>query len=330
MPVSKTFLLLPVVLLLAACGGQPSSPASQNAAKAVSVLYAGSLVNLMEKGIGPAFQRDTGVAYQGQGGGSVALANAIRDKTKSGDVFISADTGVNQTLMGAANGDWLRADAVFARTALVIGYSPKSKFAADLEKAKAGSLLWYQVLQEPGLKLGRTDPELDPKGYRTLFLFDLAQLYYHQPDLRQRILGSDNNPEQVFPEETLETRLESGALDAGIFYTNEAAEKGLPYISLPDELNQSNPEMAQLYAKASYTNAKGQTFRGGPIVYTAGALTQAKDPAAAALFVQYLFSPPAQAVMKDHGLLASPVLYQGDKNALPAGVQPLVKGEYPT
>lgn len=319
-----------LLLFSASCGGQRGSSSVQASAKAVNVLYAGSLVNLMEKGIGPAFRKDTGIAYQGQGAGSVALANAIKDKTKSGDVFISADPGVNQTLMGQSNGDWLHSDVVFARTAMVVGYSPKSKFAPDLQKAKDGSLTWYQVLQDPGLKLGRTDPELDPKGYRTLFLFELAQLYYHQPDLRQRILGADNNPAQVFPEETLETRLESGALDAGIFYTNEAAEKGLPYISLPDELNQSNPELAQLYAGATYTNQKGQTFHGGPIVYTVGTLSEAKDSAAATAFVQYLFSSQAQAVMKDHGLLASPVLYQGDKSTLPAGVQPLLKGEYPS
>lgn len=321
-------LLAPLLVLLSACGGQAPTAAGPSAAKAVSVLYAGSLVNLMEKGIGPAFRKETGIGYQGQGAGSVALANAIKDKTKSGDVFISADPSVNQTLMGEANGDWVRVAAVFGRTSMVIGYNSKSKFAPDLEKARNGTMQWYDVLLEPGFKLGRTDPALDPKGYRTLFMFDLAQLYYHQPDLRQRVLGSDGNPEQVFPEETLETRLEAGALDAGMFYTNEAAEKGLPYISLPDELNQSNLELAQLYSNASYTNAKGQTFRGSPIVYTVAALNQAEDSAAATAFVQYLFTSQAQAVMKDHGLLASPVLYQGDKNALPAGVQPLLKGQY--
>src|SRR5215210_4918657 len=81
------------------------SPPTMLNGKPVSVLYAGSLVNLMESDIGPAFQKSTGGSYKGQGAGSVALANAIRDGTKRGDVFISADTAVNSTLMGPANGD---------------------------------------------------------------------------------------------------------------------------------------------------------------------------------------------------------------------------------
>jgi molybdate/tungstate transport system substrate-binding protein len=308
----------------------PTVAATPSAAsgKAINVLYAGSLVNLMEKGIGPAFQKESGVAYQGQGAGSVALANAIHDKTKTGDVFISADPAVNRTLMGADRGDWVSWYVVFARTSMVIGYSAKSKFAADFEKVKNGTMPWYQVLEEPGLRLGRTDPNLDPKGYRTLFLFELAQDFYKAPDLGQKIVGVDANPDQIFPEETLETRLESGALDAGIFYLNEAVEKKLPYISLPDEINLSNPDLAAAYAKVSFTNAKGQAFKGGPIVYTATVLNRAKDAPDATTFVVYLLSAAGQGIMKDHGLLSTPALAGGDKATLPTSVQPLVKGDY--
>ncbi|MDE3076394.1 MAG: extracellular solute-binding protein [Chloroflexota bacterium] len=294
----------------------------------MSVLYAGSLVNLMEKGIGPAFQKQTGISYQGQGAGSVALANAIKDKTKFGDVFVSADPVVNKNLMGSANGAWLDAYVLVARTTMVVGYNPKSSFAGEFDKVKNGALAWYQVLEEPGLRLGRTDPNLDPKGYRTLFMFDLAEAYYHQPGLRAKLLGADENAKQVFPEETLESRLETGALDAGVFYLNEAAEKHLPYITLPDEVNQGNPDMAAIYAKARYTNAKGRTFAGGPIIYTAGTLNHAKDPAAGRAFLEFLLSGSAQAIMKDHGLLSVPALYGGDKSALPAGIQPLLKGTF--
>ncbi|HVA24863.1 MAG TPA: extracellular solute-binding protein, partial [Chloroflexota bacterium] len=300
MPGRSHFAILACAALLAACGGS-KAPASSSAVtpavsgQAVQVLYAGSLVNLMEKGIGPAFKKVSGASYQGQGAGSVALANAIRDKTKTADVFISADPAVNASLMGAANGNWVDWYVLFARTSMVIGYNPKSQFAAGFAKAKAGALPWYQVLEEPGLKLGRTDPNLDPKGYHTLFLFDLAQDYYRVPNLHQKLLGADANPAQVFPEETLESRLEAGALDAGFFYLNETVEKNLPYITLPDEINQSQPAMAAAYGRVSWNNAKGQTVKGSPILYTATVLNQAKDPAAAAAFVQYLLSSAGQA-----------------------------------
>ena len=79
----------------------------------------------------------------------------------------------------------------------MIGYNPSSKFAEDL-KTKP----WYEVLREPGIKLGRTDAKLDPKGALTVQLLDKAEQVYHQPGLAQAVLGAPDNPEQVRPEET--------------------------------------------------------------------------------------------------------------------------------
>lgn len=305
-----------------------SSPSAAITGQTVQVLYAGSLVNLMEKGIGPAFQKATGARYLGQGAGSVALANAIKDRTKFADVFISADPTVNASLMGPPNGSWVSWYVLFARTSMVLGYNAHSKFAADFQKAKAGSLPWYQVLEEPGLRLGRTDPNLDPKGYHTLFLFDLAQGYYHLPDLGQKVLGADSNPAQIFPEETLVSRLQSGALDAGFFYLNEAVEQNIPYITLPDEINQSQPSLAATYARVSWTSSKGHTVKGSPILYTATTVSQSKYPAAAAAFIKYLLSADGQKIMQQHGLLPSPVLYGGSEAQMPASLHSLVKGQY--
>src|SRR5262250_3370524 len=76
-------------------------------ADTVNVLYAGSLVNLMEHGIGPAFEKATGDKFQGFGAGSNALANQIKGQLRRGDVFISANPRVNDALTGTANGDWV-------------------------------------------------------------------------------------------------------------------------------------------------------------------------------------------------------------------------------
>ena len=51
---------------------------SARAAGPVSVLYAGSLVNLMEHGVGPAFDKTGGYTFQGFAGGSKGLANQIK------------------------------------------------------------------------------------------------------------------------------------------------------------------------------------------------------------------------------------------------------------
>jgi ABC-type molybdate transport system substrate-binding protein len=70
----------------------------------------------------------------------------------------------NWSALGAANGNYASWYLGFARTEMVIGYNSNSKFAADFQAAGNGTKPWYQVLEEPGLRLGRTDPLLDPKG----------------------------------------------------------------------------------------------------------------------------------------------------------------------
>src|SRR5487761_1457334 len=144
---SRHLLMLLGAAPLAAGLSLASTPSSLAAGK-VNVLYAGSLVNLMERGVGPAFDKASGDTFEGYAGGSSGLANQIKGKLRQGDVFISASPKVNDGLMGAANGDWMSWYITFAQSPLVIGYNASSKFAADLN-----SKPWYQVLMEPGIKI---------------------------------------------------------------------------------------------------------------------------------------------------------------------------------
>src|SRR6476659_4691925 len=60
--------------------------------KDVSVMYAGSLVKIMEQVVGPSFHNQTGYNFVGEGKGSVQISNMIIDGFRRTDVFISADT----------------------------------------------------------------------------------------------------------------------------------------------------------------------------------------------------------------------------------------------
>src|ERR1700724_4669615 len=72
----------------------------------VNLLYAGSLVNLMERSAGPAFEQKSGDRFQGYAGGSNKVANEIKGKLRRGDVFVSANPKVDDQLMGQETGDW--------------------------------------------------------------------------------------------------------------------------------------------------------------------------------------------------------------------------------
>jgi len=316
------------MLFLAACGGSTSTGSAGTptvAAKSkVSVLYAGSLVKLMEKKVGPAFTQATGYPYEGEGKGSTALANEIKGKLRFPDIFISADPAVNTTLMGAENGNYVSWYAPFIRTSMVIGYSPTSKFAADFQAAASGSKTWYQVLQESGIRIGRTDPLLDPKGVRTIQLMELAEMYYHQSGLASKILGTAENTSQVFPEEELVARLTSGQLDAGFFYLNEVTDARLPFVTLPTQINLSDPTLNATYATATYTNPKTQKVsKGSAIVYTITIPSTSKNRAGAIAFVHFILSAQGETFFTNDGLaLATPKL-SGDAAAVPSQLQSL-------
>lgn len=264
------------------------------AAGTVNVLYAGSLVNLMEHGIGPAFNKATGNQFQGFAGGSVLLANQVKGKLRQGDVFISAVPKVNADLMGAGNGNWVSWYITFAESALVIGYNQASKFAADFK-----TMPWYKVLQQPDIRIGRTDPKLDPKGRLTVQLMKQAAEHYNVPNLGQQILGAPENPAQVLPEESLVGRLQSGQLDAGFFYSTETSDANIPAVQLP-------PEIAP---KA---------------VYTVTVLRGAPNPTGAEEFVKFLLGQQGRSMMQQHGLTLRQPTLGGDAAAAPQVIRAML------
>jgi molybdate/tungstate transport system substrate-binding protein len=264
-------------------------PAS--AAPTVKVLYAGSLVNLMEHGVGPAFDKATGNRFQGYASGSVGLANQIKGHLRQGDVFVSASPKVNDSLMGAANGDWLSWYITFAQSPLVIGYNASSKFAAEL-KTKP----WYQVLQEPGIRIGRTAPTLDPKGALTLTLLKQAEAFYNSPGLSEKITARPSVPEDI--EVAL---LQSGVLDVGFFYSTETAYAKIPALSLPPAIT----------PKA---------------IYTVTILHSAPNPDGADKFVTFFLGSGGQSLLKEHGLKLQEIHISGDAGAVPQDIKAIKFG----
>jgi molybdate/tungstate transport system substrate-binding protein len=241
----------------------------------------------MEHGLGPAFDRTGQGTFEGYAGGSGALVNQIKGHLRHADIFISANPKLNEKLTGPANGDWVRWSIVFAQSPLVIGYNPASRFAADLRTRP-----WYEVLQEPGIRIGRTDPVLDPKGALTVQLLQHAEQVYKIPGLADRVLTAD----QVCPEPNLVGRLQSGEIDAGFFYSTETTDLHIPAIPLP-------PEVAQTAH------------------YSITILHDAPNPPSAAAFTAFLIGPSGDDLMRQHGLTALRPTATGDLAAIPAAVR---------
>jgi molybdate/tungstate transport system substrate-binding protein len=271
-------------------GTAQASPTARTAGKgAVSTLFAGSLVDYMEYAFGPAFEKASGYEFEGFGGGSTELANEIKGGVRQGDVFLSASATADTSLEGTANGDWVSWYSTFMASPLLLAYNPQSKFGAEL----ARGVPWYKVLTEPGIRVGQTDPKLDPKGVLTVEAIAAAAQKLNDPALAQA-----ESSFEVFPETSLVGRLQAGQLDAGFFYAVEAKTANLATVSLTP---------AYKYAD-----------------YTVTILNRAPNPTGAAALVRYLLNVDRTYTLKQNGLNPMKPRFSGVKSDVPASLRRLV------
>lgn len=294
---------LTALLLTAATGASLSAQAATD----IRVTYAGSMGKVMDRALGPAFAQKTGGKYEGQGQGAYGMARLLASKKVTADVFVSITPGPMQILKDAGLIDSARP---VASTSMVIAYSPKGKFAQQFAQAHGSDASWLKVLATPGVMFGRTDPVNDPKGQNIIFTLLLAEKYYHQPGIADKILGGYQNPTQTHLEGGLLARLESGQVDAAAGYESEVISAHLPYVTLPDAINLSNPAMAQQwYNTVSFSvkdsAGKDKVLHTQPLVYYAAVLKNAPHGAAAGeAFVDFMLSQPGQALLKQNGYAA--------------------------
>ena len=231
------------------------------------MLYAGSLLDLMQQQIGPAFHKATGYTVDGVSAGSSALATEIKGGTQVGDVFISASPTADNSLMGQANGNWVTSYQLFGRSPLLLAYNPSSNFASMLRTQP-----WYNVVTDSGFLLGRTDPATDPKGVLAVDALTGVALSYNVPQLASLATSTSN----VFAETSLVGELQAGQLDAGFFYGVEAKAAKLSTVPLVG---------TGLYAK-----------------YTVALLNQAPHGAAAQAFISFLLGKQGRKILTANGV----------------------------
>lgn len=233
----------------------------------VSLLVAGSLYNALENGLQP--RTETPLEIEAHG--SARVARLVAEGQKDPDIVAVADVALFDAPLSP---DWF---AAFATNSLVVVYNPDTEGGRRL--ADAGTDGWYRPLLDGDVALGRTDPDLDPLGYRTLFLLDLATDYYGTDvDLRAAIPA----PGQVYPETQLVGQFETGAIEAAVAYRNMAVERGYEYIDLPRAIDLSDPRYADRYATATYELPSGTVVRGGLVTY--GATTTRRTDEVVELF----------------------------------------------
>ncbi len=313
-------------LAAAGCSSSSSPPSSSSsggstASKTASVAYAASLEYLNEKVAGPAFQSAAGYGYSGRAGASGDLETDIASGEITPNVFESVG-GDNITPLMPKFTKWY---VQYAGTQMVVAYNPKSKYASQFKAIASGKKPLkdlFTLLQTPGLKLGRTDPNIDPQGRDFIYMLELAQSYYHLPsDTVTKIIGSpiaSSSSPQIYAEASLDATLQSGQLDASSAFITQAIELHLDYIKLPDAINLGNFADAALYHNASIKLTNGMVKNGSPQVIDITII--GKPTPAGIAFVKYTLSAAGLAQYKTGGFALLKPTVTGDASAIPAAI----------
>jgi molybdate/tungstate transport system substrate-binding protein len=288
--------LLLLLLLLAGV----TRAGAQAASGPLTVFNAGSLAASFRELLQAFARRHAGVDPRQESSGSLEAARKLTDLGRVPDVIAVADYQVLANLIVPKHADWY---ATFSRNAMVILYSDRSTGAKEITRDN-----WWQVIQRPGVRTGRSDPALDPNGYRTLMVTQLAERHYRQPGLTARLLAA-MPPRWVRPKEAdLVALVQAGELDYAWSYRNIAVTTGLRSVSLPPEVDLSDPGLEATYRQATVRvpaggGADSLTLTGEPIVYALTVPRKAPNPAAGAAFVRFVFSPDGQAILRRHGYI---------------------------
>jgi len=233
-----------------------------------------------------------------EGAGSRKCARKITDLHKECDIMASADYTVIDKLLIPEYASW---NIKFASNEMTIAYHKDSRLAESINSKN-----WYEILLNDEVAFGRSDPNSDPCGYRSVLTAKLAEIYYSEEGLAKKLLSKDIN--YIRPKETdLLGLLESNSIDYIFLYRSVAEQHGLSFVVLPDSINLKLPDYTRFYEQATIeiTGKKPGEFitkKGEPMVYGITIPNNAPNKDAAMKFMNYLLTnDKGLAIMRRNG-----------------------------
>ena len=300
------------------CAGAPAGAGSPT----LEILAAGSLARPL-RAAADSFTSSLGLPQARlELAGSLEAVRRVTELGRRPDLLALADAELMPRLLVPSHASWW---ADFARNRLVLAYAPGARGA---ERLAAGDD-WRAVVTAPGVVTGRSDPDLDPAGYRTLLAMRLAGRQSGSPGLAGRLLAGSPSSAVRPKSADLVALLQAGELDYAWLYESVARAAGLRFIPLPDSINLGEPALAAAYAAETVRvagRARGDTLAvaGAPIVFALTVPDGAPHRQVAERFAAWLLGPDGRRVLAREQLilLDSPRLHG---RAVPPAVAPAVR-----
>jgi len=306
-------------LVISSCN---NSQENHTEKKQLIVFHAGSLA-IPFKQMKQVFEKENpNVKILLEAAGSVKCARKITDLKKDCDIMVSADYTIIDEMLIPDYASW---NIKFASNEMAIVYHQASTYSEEIN-----ALNWYEILLRDDVFFGRSDPNSDPCGYRTVLTTQLAEDYYNQPGLSEKVLKK--NKEYIRPKEVdLLALLESNTIDYLFLYRSVAEQHKLNYVVLPDSINLKEPGLREYYSKAK-VNITGKTpgskitKRGQPMVYGITVIDNAPNKKIALKFIDFVLSGSGgMKIMEENGQPSTIPSYSDTYSAIPEEIKQFVK-----
>ena len=289
------------------------------ATRPLKVYHAGSLQSSLGKLEKTYEKAHPDVDVQLFSGGSGAIVDKVTKQNQKADVLVSADYSLIPKYMVPNNATFY---VNFAKNAMVLCYTNSSKYATEINADN-----WYRILGRSDVKYAISDPKTDPAGYRSLMTIGLAEKKYNDATIFATLVTpysklnktvadgiwtiDATNPSPDAKKLTITATgpdiaplLKDGKVDYAFEYSSVAIQSGLKYITLPADIDLSDPKMEATYKTMQVKRPSGNTTVtevGMPIVYAATVPVSARTPDLGYDFMNLLLGSDGQAVLNADG-----------------------------
>ena len=280
------------------------------------ILNAGSLIIPLETVAREFKERHPDIDIILESYGSIDCARLLVEGNRTADLLAVSDYNTITAYIFSSNlTNWY---IVFATNEMVIAFTNHSKYSDEINSTN-----WYQILSRSDVSYGHSDPNRDPAGYRTLFLWKLADIYYNA-DIYES-LSQDTSRKIIRPKSVeLLALLESHNIDYAFEYKSVAIQHNLSYLELPDEINLGNVSFTQFYSKVNIVLDDGVNITAGPILYALTIPNNAHHYTLSVDFVRFLISEDGTRLLQAANQLPVYPALTNNKSALPQTLQPYV------
>jgi molybdate/tungstate transport system substrate-binding protein len=276
----------------------------------LKIFHAGSLTVPFEE-IEARFEEDfPNVDVQLEPAGSVQCVQKVTELGEIADIVASADYSLIPNMMIPDYAEWY---IVFAKNEMTVAFADTSNYADEITADN-----WYEILSREDVKWGFSNPNLDPCGYRTPMVIQLAELHYGSDTIFETLVEDNtditvsadgdtfiinSNMEDLNPNTDkisirdksveLVSMVQSGGLEYAFEYSSVAKQHDLDYLDLPSEIDLSEIQYTDTYNRVKVEKTSG-TSTGKPIVYGITIPSNAEHSDIAADFIMYLISEQGQ------------------------------------